>query len=135
MRAILVKSTILSAAMACAIFAAPVVTNTSDSVAYASGSSGGSRGGGGASLPATPRASREQREAERLYNQGRKLFRKRLDCDDSDCLVGEDVINRDNATDYLIQLNQDEKYSQALDDDEIRALSVYMIRRYRIQIQ
>lgn len=136
MRTQLLKSVIVPVlALSGVIYLSPlVISGASDGVVYASGSTGG--GGASRDFPQTdPRASRQQREAERLYNQGRKLFRKRIDCDDSDCLVGEDVIDRDNAVDYLIKFNSDEQFTNELDKNEIRALSVYMIRRYRIEIQ
>ena len=97
---------------------------------YASGSVGGGTG------PTNdPISRRIHREAERLYNQGRRIFRKRIACAQADCLVGEDVIKRSNAADYLEKFNNEAEFLTALDAEEREALSAYMNKRYRLEIE
>lgn len=104
---------------------------TPSSQVYASGGASSGPPGRGFDLP---QSSPQQRRVERLYNQGRKVFRRKVSCNDG-CLVARGVINNDNAAGFLLAMHNEDRFKQALDDDELQAVSVYMLQRYNIRIE
>lgn len=124
------KPLMTSATLAALLFGVTVLMQSGQ--AYASG--------GASSRPApsrgfdAPRTTPEQRRAERLYDQGRKVFRRKVSCDDG-CLVADDVINNNNAAGFLLAIHNQPRFQEALDDEEIQAVSVYMLRRFEIKIE
>lgn len=81
-----------------------------------------------------PQTSPQQRRIDRLYNQGRKLFRRKVSCN-SGCLVADDVINDENAAGFLLAMHNQERFQEALNERELQAVSVYMLRRFDIKIE
>ena len=137
------KTAIFWLAMACITFIAPVITHNFDSVAYAqyrgqyAGSNSNARGYNkshrsirNGKLKVSPDPNHYVRQ---LYIKGRKLFSNHISCDNNNCLVGDGVIDDGNAAKYLVGLHNDERYLQLLDAEEMLALSVYMIRRYKLR--
>ncbi len=124
------KPLIISAMLAALLFGVTALMQSGQ--AYASG--------GASSSPApsrgydAPRQTPEQRRIDRLYDQGRKVFRRKVSCDDG-CLVADDVINNNNAADFLLAIHNQPRFKEALEDEEIQAVSVYMLRRYDIKIE
>lgn len=101
--------------------------------AFASGASRSGGTGGAASIPA-PRRSPQEDRLDRLFNQGRKVFRSKISCNQG-CLVAENVISDDNAADFLVSIHNQPRFKEALNNDELQAVSVYMLRRYDIKIE
>ncbi len=118
--------TLLSCALSAGlIFGALGLNGTSQ--LHASGSTSGS------SSIDLPSSAPQDRRIERLYNQGRKVFRRKVSCNDG-CLVAEDIINNNNAANFLLAIHNQPRFKEALNEDEIQAVSVYMLRRYDIKI-
>lgn len=131
MQSIRIKNVIITSLLfGVVMYLTPTVVNhTGTGVVFASGSIGGSTG------PTNdPISRRKQREATRLYNMGRKIFRKRIDCDDDGCLVGEDIIERSNAAEYVSKFNNDPQFTDVLEEAEIAALTAYLNERYRLRL-
>ncbi len=130
MIATFLPKTLLNGALLAGLFFGAALIDSS-SQAFASGGATGSTSRS-FDLPSSP--SREDRRIERLYNQGRKVFRRKVSCNDG-CLVAGDIINNDNAAGFLLALHNQPRFKDALDQDEIQAVSVYMLRRYDIKVE
>lgn len=96
--------------------------------------SGGASSGSSGREFDVPATTPEQRHTDRLYDQGRKLFRRKVSCNNG-CLVADDVINNNNAAGFLLAIHNQPRFQEALDDKEIQAVSIYMLRRFDIKIE
>lgn len=112
------------------LFGQAFISESNDAFASGASRSGGT---GGASVP-TPRRSPQEDRLDRLFNQGRKVFRSKISCNQG-CLVAENVISDNNAADFLVSIHNQPRFKEALNNDELQAVSVYMLRRYDIKIE
>jgi len=89
-------------------------------------------GSSGPAPSARIQRSPEQVEHDRLYSLGRKTFKKKVSCKKG-CVIGKGIVKRNNAREYLIKINQETEFTSVLSAEEVRAVSIYLVRRYKIK--